>query len=166
MSIHNAINVLFTKHGRFVKLNACGKNYLHKSSTGKLTVRLVRLTVINVLLLTLHHLKRLHKLIYKLKRILKRSCASYLEKHRKFIKLGIIRKVCEVILIYVIGFGDKRKVNSKSLSFYIDSRALRTSLCKGFVIPARSRLDSLIGKKVILKSGIVSLNVVCRLDKS
>ena len=166
MGVHDSIYVFLTENCSFIKLYASGKDYLHKSATCKLAVRLIRLAIINVLNLSKSYTESLHKLVNKLNCILKSSCTSYLKKHRKLIKLRIIGKVSEVILVNVIGLGNKSQVNGKSLTLKVDSRALSTSLSKRFVVPACSGLNALVGKKVILKSAIVILNLTLGLNKS
>ena len=166
MSIDKIINVFLAENSLFIKLYAGRKNYLHKTAHCKSAVRLVRLMIILILLLTHRDIKALHKLIDKLECILESSCTSYLKKHGKFIELRIIGNVGEVILACIILIGSKRKVESKSLTLDIKSRALNSTLSKGLVIPACSRLNTLIRQESVLKSGIVILNIRRALNES
>ena len=166
MSTEQIIYAILTKNSLIVKLNACGKNYLHKAARCKSTIRLIRHMIILILRLAHRYVKALHELINKFESILESSCASNLKKHRKFIKLRIIGNVSKMILACVVLVGSKSKIYSKSLTLNIKSCALNSTLSKGFIIPTCSRLNSLIRQELIFNSGVVILNIRRALNES
>ena len=114
----------------------------------------------------LFHSELVHHLFDELKRVLKSSVALNLKHHRYYVKLRLIGYVCEVILISVIFFRIKRKVNLKRRSLDVEFSALYSALVEGLEVPAASRLNTLVGKKCILNCGVVILHYVARLNKS